>query len=164
MKVIDNNGRLFGKISVIDVVVILVAAVMAVALYTKVNHKQITSTSTNNEIITYQIQVEGVPAYIAEAIQIEDSLFDQDHTSNGALGKIKNVVVSEGTRMAEQEDGSLKRLPVEGYCNLLLTVEGSGLISDGHYMLNRIYELGINSYRNFYTPYAQFTGTVYSIG
>ena len=32
MKIIDNNGRLFGTISVIDVIVILIVAVMAVAL------------------------------------------------------------------------------------------------------------------------------------
>ena len=35
MKIIDGNGRLFGKISVIDVLVILVVAVLAAALYFK---------------------------------------------------------------------------------------------------------------------------------
>ena len=30
MKIIDNNGRLFGKISVIDVLVVLVVAVLQV--------------------------------------------------------------------------------------------------------------------------------------
>ena len=32
MKLMDKNGRLFGKISVIDVVVVLVVLVMAAAL------------------------------------------------------------------------------------------------------------------------------------
>ena len=48
--------------------------------------------------------------------------------------------------------------------NLVLTIQGEGLISEGRYQLNRIYDLGINASRNFYTPYAQFTGTVTSIG
>ena len=34
-KLIDENGRLFGLVSVIDVAVIVVVAVLAVALYTK---------------------------------------------------------------------------------------------------------------------------------
>ena len=37
MKLMDKNGRLFGKISVIDVVVVLVVLVMAAALYVKNN-------------------------------------------------------------------------------------------------------------------------------
>ena len=32
MKVIDKNGRLFGKVSIIDVVVVLLVIVLAVAL------------------------------------------------------------------------------------------------------------------------------------
>ena len=48
--------------------------------------------------------------------------------------------------------------------NLLLTVEGSGLIDGKNYSLNRVYTLGVNSARSFCTQYARFTGTVISIG
>ena len=60
MKLIDNNGRLFGKISIIDVLVILVVAAMGAALYLKTNHNEITSTATSNDTITYQVLVSGV--------------------------------------------------------------------------------------------------------
>ena len=33
MKIIDRNGRLFGKISVIDLLVVAVVVVLAAALY-----------------------------------------------------------------------------------------------------------------------------------
>lgn len=36
-KIIDKNGRLFGLVSIIDVVVLLVVAVMALALYVRGN-------------------------------------------------------------------------------------------------------------------------------
>ena len=35
MKIIDHNGRLFGKISVIDLLVVAVVVVMAAALHFK---------------------------------------------------------------------------------------------------------------------------------
>ena len=35
MKIIDRNGRLFGAVSVIDVLVVAVVVVMAAALYFK---------------------------------------------------------------------------------------------------------------------------------
>ena len=40
MKIIDRNGRLFGKISVIDVIVILAVIVMAEANYDKTHNPQ----------------------------------------------------------------------------------------------------------------------------
>ena len=42
-KIIDRNGRLFGFISVIDLLVIVVVAVMGFALYTKNTQMALTS-------------------------------------------------------------------------------------------------------------------------
>jgi hypothetical protein len=163
MKIIDRNGRLFGKISVIDLLVILVVAVMAVALYVKNNHKEITSTSTPNTTITYQILVRGIRTYVSDAVQVGDNLYEQDYTTGGSIGKITAIEVLPGDRLAEFDDGTVELAPVEDSVNLLITVEGEGIISDGRYLLNRIYDLGVNSSRNYTTRYAQFTGTVSSI-
>ena len=68
-----------------------------------------------------------------------------------------------GSKMAELNDGTVEVIPAEDCVNLLLTVQGEGIVSDGRVLLNRIYDLGVNSARNFYTKYAQFTGTVTDI-
>ena len=45
-----------------------------------------------------------------------------------------------------------------------MTIEGDALIgSDGSVALNRIYDLGVNSHRNFNTKYAYFLGMVTDI-
>lgn len=163
MKIIDRNGRLFGKISVIDVLVVAVVLVMAVALYVKNNHKEITGTSVTNTTITYQVLVSGVRNYVGDAVQEGDFLYDMDRSSGGSLGQITNIEKLPGTKLAEFKDGTVDTVPVEDGVSLLLTVEGSGLISEGRYLLNRIYDLGVNSSRNYYTKYAQFTGTVTAI-
>ena len=112
MKLMDKNGRLFGKISVIDVVVVLVVLVMAAALYVKNTSLSHTSTRVTNTPITYQVTAYNVRQYVADAIQEGDLLYDQDYSTGGTLGAIQSI----------------------------------------------------NASRNFYTPYAQFTGTVTSIG
>jgi hypothetical protein len=99
-----------------------------------------------------------------DAILEEDQLYDQDRTSGGALGRIQSIEVLPGTRQAEFYDGTVETVPVADSYNLVLTVKGYGLVSEGRYLLNRVYDLGVNSARNFYTPYAQFVGTVTSIG
>ncbi len=163
MKFIDRNGRVFGKISVIDLLVVAVVLVMALALYVKTNHNEITSTTTSNVPITYQLLVRGVRTYVADAVQVGDSVYDPDRSSGGSLGKIVDVEVQPGAKLAEFNDGTVDTVPVEDGVDLLLTVEGSGIISQGRYILNRVYDLGINSSRTYCTMYAQFTATVVDI-
>lgn len=162
MKIIDHNGRLFGKISVIDVLVIAVVLVMAAALSFKSNQTH-TGTSVTETPITYQVLVQGARTYVSDAVQVGDLVYDQDHSSGGTLGEITAIEVLPGAKLAELRDGTVDIIPVEDGVNLLLTIQGNGIISEGRYLLNRVYDLGINSARNFYTPYAQFTGTVAAI-
>ena len=163
MKIIDRNGRLFGKISVIDVLVIAVVLVMAAALFFKSNQTH-TGTSVTSETITYQMVANGVRTYVADAVQVGDLMYDQDRSSGGTLGKIVDIQVLPGTKLGEMNDGTAGMVPVEDGVDLLLTIEGSGILSEGRYLLNRVYDLGVNSARNFCTHFARFTGTVYSIG
>lgn len=163
MKLIDHNGRLFGKISVIDVLVLAVVVVLAAALYFKSNQTH-TGTSVSNSDITYQVLASGVRNYVADAVREGDLLYDQDRSSGGTLGEIVTIEVLPSGKMAEFNDGTVETVPVADSVNLLLTIRGSGILSDGRYLLNRVYDLGVNSSRNFYTPYAQFTGVVTSIG
>lgn len=161
MKIIDKNGRLFGKISIIDVVVVLVVAVMALGLYVKSNTKTITA-STEDEIITYQVMVNAIPDYMAEALKVDDQVFE-DGVYGDSLGKVTDIEISDGDRLAGLPNGTLEMIPVDGTVNMLVTIEGRGIVDEGNYMLNRIYNLGINSARTFCTPYTQFTGTVINI-
>ena len=65
MKVMDHNGRLFGKISIIDVLVVLVVIALAGALYVKSSRPH-TGTSVATQTITYQVLVEKEPFESAE--------------------------------------------------------------------------------------------------
>lgn len=162
MKLMDRNGRLFGKISVIDVLVILVVAVMAVALRFK-SSQVITGNRVPEIPITYQVTVLGVRTYVADAVQEKDLLYDQNYSSSGALGEIVEIRRTPGTRMADMIDGTVDTLDAPDCVNLVLTIRGSGLVNEGRYLLNRVYDLGVNSARNYSTKYALFTGTVTAI-
>lgn len=162
MKLIDRNGRLFGKISIVDVLVIAVVLVMAAALSFKNNQTRI-GTGVTNTPITYQVLVRGARTYVADAVQVGDQMFDVDRSSGGPLGTITAIEVLPGEKLADLKDGTSEFVPVEDGVNLLLTIEGSGLVSEGRYLLNRVYDLGVNSSRNYYTRYAQFTGVVAAI-
>ena len=164
MKIIDKNGRLFGKISIIDVVVILVVIALAAALGFKRNQTH-TGTTVSNIPIVFQLRVSGERTYVTDAIRVGDHLYDLDNRSNGPLGEIREIEVlpGPGLKQANLFDGTDEMIPVEDSVNVLLTVQGEGIISDNRYLLNRVYNLGVNTTRNYYTPYAQFTASVIAI-
>ena len=86
MKLIDKNGRLFGKISVIDVVVVLLVVILAVALRYKAQLPQ-TSTGTVDPQITFTLWVRNQRPEILDAIHIGDGLYDPERSTGGSLGR-----------------------------------------------------------------------------
>lgn len=162
-KIIDQNGRLFGKISVIDIVVVLIVIAMAFALHIKNNELDASKTTGAGTTITFTTLAENLPLYVADAVQVGDKVYDKERSSGGAIGIITDVKRLPASETKELTDGTFAALPNEDACNLLITVEGSGMVTDGRYAFNRIYELGANAVRNFYTPYALFKSTVTAI-
>jgi hypothetical protein len=147
MKIIDHNGRLFGKISVVDLLVIAIVAVMGLALFLKNTTKEQTSTTTSNRPITYQVMLYGARNYVAQAVEVGDMLYDNERSSGGSIGEIVEIEQFPGEKICEFVDGTVGMAPVEDGTNLLLTVEGAGIISDGRILINRVYDLGVNSAR-----------------
>lgn len=163
MKIIDHNGRLFGKISILDVIAVLLVLVLAAAFAFKGSQTHTSTGEASSVPITFQVTVRGAPEYVGEAVKVDDLFYDQDYPSGGALGKITAVEVLPGTKLAELNDGTLEMVPAEGCVDLVITVEGRGVITERQYLVNRIYNLGVNASRSFYTPYALFTGSVTAI-
>ena len=154
MKIIDRNGRLFGKISVIDVLVIGVVLVMAAALYFKSNQTH-TGGTISEQVITFQVRAQGVDDFVADDILVGDSLYDKNYNSGSqGLGEITEVVV-------ERTPGT--KLEAQHTVDLLITVKGRGLITGNRYTINRVYDLGVNSSRTYQTKRAEFDGMVCDI-
>jgi len=163
MKIIDKDGRLFGKISVIDLLVILVVVVLAVALNLK-SELTPTSTSVASTPIHFELVTEAIPNFVGDNIKVGDVLFDKDQSTGGAIGVITAVERLPGTRSVNMTDGTMTMVEVEDFCIMRIEVESSGQISNGKYNINRIYNLGVNASRNFYSKYAIFKIFVTEIG
>ena len=163
MKLMDKNGRLFGKISVIDLLVVLVVVVIAFALHAKNNTFTVTASSGSGATITFTALAENVELQFADAVAVGDKLYDKDHSTGGAIGTIVSIERLESGKTEKLSNGTYARLTNDAACNLLITVECTGSVTGGVYSINRVYELGVNANRNFYTPYAAFTAMVTEI-
>ena len=162
-KFIDREGRLFGKISVIDLLVVLAVLVLAAALYAKNNTLEPTATTQTDTPITFTLLAENLSFQAADAVRVGDKVFDKERSSGGALGEITAIEELPGEKTEHLSSGVYVRLPNADGKNLLITVEGSGSVINGRYAINRVYELGVNAARTFYTPYVSFIGSVTDI-
>lgn len=166
MKIMDRNGRLFGKISVIDVLVIAVVLVMAAALYFK-SQQVHTGVAVSEKPITFQVRARGIDDFVADAILVNDYLYDQSYSSGGKpLGQITDIQVERtpGTKMSDRlNNGTIAMLEAEDTVDLLITVKGYGLVTGRSYSINRVYSLGLNSSRSYCTQRADFSGMVCNI-
>ncbi|MBO5035328.1 MAG: DUF4330 domain-containing protein [Oscillospiraceae bacterium] len=161
MKLIDERGRLFGKVSLIDILVILFALVMALAVYLRFFANETTSIRSEGDTFSYTVKVEGVRHWTADGFHVGDKMWDSDHDTY--IGTITSVSSEPSTYETKLADGTYKVAPRDGRYDVYLTVEAEGLISNGRYYASRTYEVGANSGIYFYTKYCSVAATVWSM-
>lgn len=160
-KFIDKSGRVFGLISVIDVVALIAVVVLCVGVHLKTN--VLSATGAVDETLVFVFEARIVEDHVRDNIKVGDEVFDKDHETGGAIGVITHIEETEPRSIAELSDGSLDYITSNIGCNLLITVEGNGAVVDGMYSFNRIYKLGVNAARFFQTKYCNVTGYVVDI-
>ena len=163
-KLIDNKGRLFGVISVIDIVVILAILILAIAFYMKFFVLESTSSVTNpDQPITYEVTVNAVRDYTVNGLKEGDTLYDGDGTM-AAIGTIRDIRVSDAVVVTEKMDGTYVEASKEGYYDVVFTVDAQGSVVDGRYYVNRNCQIGVNMKKNFSTKYCAVGGRITGIG
>lgn len=158
-KLIDENGRLFGLISIIDVAVIAVVAVLAVALYTKDTAMPIASAADPMQKIRYEVSITNMPEGRLDSIRMEDGIYDRE--TGNPMGVIKDIQVEDCQISMLKADGTYVMAPIEGRYNVTLTVEAEALLDErGHYYVNRSNIVGVGWSMDFYTKTSLFGGTI----
>jgi hypothetical protein len=159
-KIIDERGRLFGKISVIDLVVIAVIAVLAAAAYTKFNVLENTVMTTKTVPTRYTVLVKNGRQTTADMLRVGDKFFSE----NGlAAGTVTAVDVTPATVVSSVLDGTSTVGSIEGRVDITLTIEAQCSVTNGRYYVDRTYELNVNNEQKFRTKYAFFSAAILSI-
>ncbi len=145
--IIDDKGKLFGKISIVDILVVcLILAGIAGAYYKFGKSKTISLVSKPNKIeITFF--TEDLPAYVGAGIKPGD--IARDRVSGSAIGKVKEVVAGPDIFYSPNDQGQMVKSAKEGYVSLKVVVEGNGIFgsdqgasfSNVDYYVNKWFEV-----------------------
>ena len=159
-KIIDDRGRVFGLISLVDVIVIVAVAVLAVVVFMRLNAPDSPLASSNTVNVTYTVMVPAIRLFTAEQILPGDNLYTDMGTY---IGTIKAVTWEDAYSMEPLVDGTLVLGRVHERYDAILTVEAQCSTSDGRYFANRVFELNANSEQRLQTKYNIFMSFITSV-
>lgn len=126
---IDEKGKLFGKISVIDFVIILVLLIVLVGTaYKFLADDDIVV--TKNDTFTTVIRIDGVKAYYLDYMQPGDVVYEQNAGKLGTITKIE----TEPYQAIFSGDKEGEYLTYENRYSIYLTLASEGTVnSKGFY-------------------------------
>lgn len=122
MRIIDDRGRLFGLINVIDLLVVVVVVGVVWGLLTRTAVLERLTRSYVEKPVEILFLAENVRQYTVDAVQPGEVL--RELRSDGEVGTVKTVEVRDYKEKAPDAEGNWHMSPVPGKKELYITVEG----------------------------------------
>ncbi|MEA4816530.1 MAG: DUF4330 domain-containing protein [Lachnospiraceae bacterium] len=162
MKILNEKGKLFGIINVLDFAVIIFVILLVLGAYYKFGVLGKAGQSASMEPISYTVEIKEVRAYTKDNIIEGDKFFDK--TSGNCIGTVSDIQYSNSYKSCPLLDGSLVSGEVENRFDVVVTIEAEGTTDiEGRSYVNRTYELIKGSTKKFTTKYVEFEGSVKDI-
>ncbi|WP_066495994.1 DUF4330 domain-containing protein [Abyssisolibacter fermentans] len=128
MKIIDNKGKLFGLINVIDLLVLLIIVLAVGGVGYKLKNRPTSLGGSNTQKVTLSVEVSGVRQATVDGMQEEDKLFHYDR--GNYFGQIKKIEVLPYKEAVATSEGKVVLADVPEKFNVFLEVESDAAISD----------------------------------
>lgn len=146
--IMDNKGKLFGKVSIIDIlIVVIILAGIVGGLGYKYSKSKTPGVFVKNDDIQITFYAEEVPDFVANAIK-PGAIF-KESIQDVTFGQVKNasdIKIDKPVSYAANQNGEIMRSNTkQGYVSLFVTVEGKGIYSENGITINSVpYYIGQN--------------------
>ncbi len=138
---IDKNGKIFGKINIIDLLIILVIIAAVVFFATKALTPAGEVSSVETCTVRVQFFTGKAPIGTSEAIELGAPAFED--TTEVDFGKVVSVESAPAHTYMVDSEGNQVKTEVAYYEELFVTVELEGTLTEkGLYVDDRLYGVG----------------------
>ena len=131
---IDNKGRIFGKVSIIDLIILLAVAALALGFVYSRTSQQIQQIIAADTPIYVTFLVEGVRPFSLDAVSEGDIFFRQHERM--ALGTVTSVETAPAYDIMIRANGTAVYAMVEGRYNMYITLACVGSVTDSGFFIN----------------------------
>ncbi|MGB7605814.1 MAG: DUF4330 domain-containing protein [Lutisporaceae bacterium] len=128
---IDQKGRLFGKINVIDLLAVLVAALIIAGVLYKFVLSENRGVG-NDTLIQYTVSITDIRNFTVDAVNVEDDMYDSK--TDTYMGKVISKEVKPFKDYITKTDGTVALAEKPGKFELLLTIQVPGVVNNYSYL------------------------------
>ena len=158
---IDNNGKILGKISVLDLLVVLLILVVAAGTVYRFTSGATTRFGAGSATIDYTIRISDVREFTVDYYEAGMRVYDR--MTNQFIGRITDFEVYPHYAVRHLFDGTLAEIPAPGRVDIYLHIRANGRITDTAIYVEGNYEITTGSLVTINTKYVEVGGRIYEI-
>ncbi len=136
MKAIDSKGKLFGKISIIDILIVVIILGAAAGILFKFSKSGASGVLSKPDRLQITVFCPETPEYSVTEENIPKGSLLKDGVQGIVLGTVTGVRVEESIGYAESAQGEFKASSKEGYKSVYVTAETTGRYSENGAVIN----------------------------
>lgn len=159
---IDKKGKLFGKINIVDLIIVIFVCVAAVATVYKFGFSAHKNVNQSDITLEYVLKTSGVRSFTADKITIGDEIYDDE--TDRFLGTVSKVEKKEALGHLQKADGEIVYTEKPQRYDVYITVECDARLIGGGYFANGTKEIGVFSEINIYSQDFTCQTEVVSVG
>ncbi len=156
-----SKGKFFGKINIIDLLVVLVIVAAIIGVSAKYMQSKSIAGVDSTKTIEISFYQEDAPAFAASAVKIGDTV--KDAMQNNIVGKVSDVKIDKSVFFGVNDQGKFMASPREGYSSITITSEVKGIIKPGGGTTINNYEYFIGKQIELRAGSAVFWARVYDV-
>jgi hypothetical protein len=155
--IIDNKGKLFGKVSIIDILIVFVFIGIIAGVGYKFTRSKTPTVFTKQDTLRVEYFVEEALDATANSIKVGDRA--KEAVQNASFGTVTDLKIDKSVSYAATDDGEIKLTNKPGYSSVVITMEAKGIYgSFGTTIDNTEYYIG--SYITLRVGNAAFYGRI----
>jgi len=167
MKLINEKGKLFGLINVIDLLVLLAVIVAAVGVTLKLTETEEVATEApaNAVVVRFQARARGLLPYMRESYESYEGELPLQLVSNSSYltyATLDKIEVEPTSVLTSDEDGTLSRVEDPAVCDVIFTCTAEVSPEDA-VMTVGIQELRVGAGHTVKTRYFEASTIIQSI-
>jgi hypothetical protein len=132
--ILDNKGRLFGRVSIIDIFVIAVLVSVFAVAYLKFGNNSKSAVREPEQAVRIIFYKEALEDFTVSSIEMGAPVVND--TNGTLMGNVKEINIGESVNYLPDINGVEQPSPMEGYSSVEIVTEVNGRISEGALLLN----------------------------
>lgn len=152
----DKNGKLFGKINIVDILALIIVAVLIVGIGYRFTGKPTANVATH-EKFEYVVGIADVRYYTVDALEKMGDVYKAK--TNEKAGKITKVEAVPYMKPTITADGSVQDIEIPGKYDVRITIETEGRIGETLYLDSSNREIYVGGNIDWYTKWVEINSS-----